>query len=91
MYVGVLAVAILGAITARFRPEGMARALLATALVQALVAGIALIAGQHEAPGSSVSEILALNGFFAALFVGSALLFRHAALDHPRRDARPQE
>ena len=91
MYVGVLAVGVLGAITARFRPEGMARALLATALVQALVAGIALIAGEHEAPGSSVSEVLAPNGFFAALFIGSALLFRHAALKHRRMDARPQE
>jgi hypothetical protein len=52
MYVGVLAVGILGAITARFRPAGMARALLATALVQALVAGIALIAGEHQAPAA---------------------------------------
>ena len=91
MYVGVLAVGTLGAITARFRPQGMARALLATALVQALVAGIALIAGEHQAPGSSVSEILALNGFFAGLFIGSALLFRRAALKHPRIDAQPQQ
>jgi hypothetical protein len=85
MYVGVLAVGILGAITVRFRPEGMARALLATALVQALVAGIALIAGEHEAPGSSVFEILAPNAFFAAVFIGSALLFRHAAHRSPLR------
>jgi hypothetical protein len=90
MYVAVVAVGVLGAVSARFRPEGMARALLATALVQALVAGIALIAGEHEAPGASVSEILALNGFFAALFIGSALLFRHAALKRPRIDAQPQ-
>ena len=48
MYLGVLAVGIIGAIIARFRPEGMARALLAMALVQALVAAIALIAGKHE-------------------------------------------
>jgi hypothetical protein len=80
MYVGVLAVGIAGAIAARLRPEGMARALLATALVQALVAGIALIAGEHQAPGSSVADILVLNGCFAGLFIGSALLFRHAAL-----------
>lgn len=90
MYVGVLAVGTVGAITARFRPQGMARALLATALVQALVAGIALIAGEHETSGSSVSEIVALNAFFAALFIGSALLFRHAALKQPRIDAQPQ-
>jgi hypothetical protein len=78
MYFGVLAVGIIGVIIARFRPPGMARALFATALAQALVAVIALILGL----GSSLSpplEILALNGFFVALFVGSALLFRYAA------------
>jgi hypothetical protein len=79
MYGGVLAVGIIGAVIARFRPEGMARALLAMALAQALVAVIALIAGKHQAPISSVFEILGLNGFFVALFMGSAGLFRHAA------------
>ena len=84
MYGAVLAVGIVGAIVARFRPEGMARALLATALVQALVAVIALIAGKHEAAISSVAEILLLNGIFVALFIGSAWLFRHAARTQPR-------
>jgi hypothetical protein len=84
MYVGVLAVGIIGAVIARFRPHGMARALLATALAQALVAVIALIAGKHQAPISSVSEILGLNGFFVALFIGSAWLFRHAARKQPQ-------
>jgi hypothetical protein len=68
----------------------MARALLATALAQALVAVIALIAGKHEAPISSVPEILGLNGFFVALFIASAWLFRHAARKHPPADARPR-
>ena len=45
MYIGVFAVGIICAIAARFRPAGMARALFATALAQALVAAIALIAG----------------------------------------------
>ena len=44
MYFGVLAVGIVGAIVARLRPQGMSRALFATALAQALVAAIALIA-----------------------------------------------
>jgi hypothetical protein len=79
MYFGVLAVGIIGAIIARFQPHGMARALFATALAQALVAVIALIAGMQHASYSSVSEILGLNGFFVALFVGSAWLFRYAA------------
>lgn len=87
MYIGVLAAGMVGAIIVRFRPAGMARALLATAVVQALVAVIALIAGKHQAPMSSVSEILGLNGFFVALFLGSAWLFRHAARKQPPADA----
>ncbi|MEX0750388.1 MAG: hypothetical protein WD359_06220 [Dehalococcoidia bacterium] len=79
MYVGVLAVGIIGALIARFQPHGMARVLFATAIAQALVAAIALMAGMHQDPGSSVSEILNVNGFFVALWVGSALLFLRAS------------
>ncbi len=78
MYGGVLAIGVIGAVIARFRPHGMARAMFATAIAQASVAVIALVAGL----GSSASgplEIVALNGFFIALFVGSTLLFREAA------------
>lgn len=78
MYAGVLAVGIVGAIIARFRPLGMARALVATASAQALAAMIALLVGWDD-PWNGPLEILALNGFFIALFAGSAWLFRHAA------------
>jgi len=84
MYGGVLAVGVIGAIIARFQPRGMARALFATALAQALVAVVALIAGF---PYSGPLEIVALNGFFVALFVGSAWLFREAARGGPERGA----
>jgi hypothetical protein len=80
MYIGVLTVGIIGAVIARLQPHGMVRALFATALAQALVAVIALIFGLGS-PVSGALEILALNGFFVALFVGSALLFRYAARD----------
>jgi hypothetical protein len=56
MYFGVLAVGIIGAIIARLQPYGMARALFATALAQALVAVIALIAGLGL-PWSGPTEI----------------------------------
>ena len=82
MYVGVLAVGIIGAIIARFRPHGMARALFATAIAQTLVAVIALIIGLGS-PWSPPGEILALNGFFVSLFAGSAWLFRKAAREQP--------
>ena len=70
MYVGVLFVALVGAFVARFRPSGMARALIATAVAQMAVAVIAWAAG--------LGFTLLLNGFFAALWMGSALLFRRA-------------
>jgi hypothetical protein len=79
MYGGVLAVGIAGAAVARFRPGGMARAMLAMAFAQALVAVVALIAGKNQAPVSSVGELLGLNGIFVALFSGSAWLFRRSA------------
>ena len=49
------------------------------ALSHALIAAIALIARLDIAPESSVVEILGVNGFFAVLWVGSALLFWNAA------------
>ncbi|HYP48921.1 MAG TPA: hypothetical protein VEQ61_09825 [Thermoleophilaceae bacterium] len=90
MYFGVLAVGIAGAVIARLRPRAMARALVATALAQALVAGVALVAGKHEAPISSVGEILGLNALFVGLFLGSAWLFRQAARGNARPDAPPR-
>jgi hypothetical protein len=84
MYFGVLAVGIIGAMIARLQPHGMARALFATALAQALVAAIALIAGLGL-PWTGPAEILLLNGFFVALFAGSAWLFWRAAHGRPER------
>ena len=78
MYLGVLAVGIIGALMARLEPRGMALALFGTALAQMLVAVIALVAGLGSA-GSGPLEIVAVNGMFVTLFVGSALLFQRAA------------
>ena len=78
IYFGVVAVGILGAVVARFRPEGMARALYTMALLQAVVAAVALIAELGE-PFSGPLEVSALNAFFVAMFVGAGWLFRRAA------------
>ena len=78
MYFGVLAVGIAGSLIARFQPRGMTRALVATALAQTTVAVIALVAGLGR-PWSGPLELSLLNGFFVALFVGSAWLFNRAA------------
>jgi len=90
MYGGVLAVGVVGAGIARFQPHGMACALFATALAHASVAVIALIAGLG-APESGPLEIVALNAFFVALFVGSALLFRRAGRERPVTGAEPED
>lgn len=83
MYFGVLAVGLIGALLARFRAQGMARVLLAMALAQTVVAVIALVARLGE-PWSGPLELVGLNGFFVALFAGSAWLFNRAA--HGRRE-----
>ena len=79
MYGGVLAVGFIGAFIARFQPHGMARALFATALTQALVAVIALIAGWGSTGPIWPRGILMATGFFVALWLGSAWLFQKAA------------
>jgi hypothetical protein len=79
MYGGVLAVGIVGAIIVRFQPQGMARALVATALAQALVALIALIAGLGSAEANWPGVVITVTGFFTALWLASAWLFRKAA------------
>jgi len=78
MYGGVILVGAIGAFLARLKPEGMARALFATAVAQTLVAVIAL-AGRMGSPYSGPLELVTINGFFVALFVGSAVLFTKAA------------
>ena len=79
MYVGVLAVLVIGTVVARLRPRGMALALLATAVTQLLVAAVALIAGLQDTEGASVAEILGLNAMYAALFGLSSWFFWRAA------------
>ena len=85
LYGGVLTVGIVSALLARFKPAGMARALFATALAQAVVAAIAVFAGLG-APYSG-PLLIGLNGFFVALFAGAALLFQQAARGGAEQDA----
>lgn len=79
LYGLVLAAAFLGAVLARFRPAGMARAMAAAALAQLLVPAVALVSGLGAKPRVWSPEVLALTGLFAALWLGSAWLFRRAA------------
>lgn len=87
MYGGVLAVGVIGALIARFEPRGMARALFASAIVQALVPVMAVMIWNPSvnpwgSPG--VVGVFVLNAFFVLLFVVSALLFRRSAAGSSR-------
>ena len=74
-------VGIIGAAVARFQPNGMARALFVTALVQALVLVIALIIRNPQVTPWTAAVLRGFGGnaFNVVLFVASALLFRKAA------------
>jgi hypothetical protein len=91
LYLGVLAVGFVGALIAGFQPRGMSLALLATAVAQMLVPAIALViwnagwqdllmdsSSPHPPFHPGVGPVFGLNAVFAALWVASALLFRHA-------------
>jgi len=88
MYGGVLAVGIIGTVIARFQPHGVAHALVATALAQALVAVIAVIAGMGY-PASPPLEILGVTALFTVLWLISAWLFRKAAREQTPAGAAP--
>lgn len=86
LYFLALVVGAVGALVARFRPHGMARAMFATALALASAGVIALASGAVPAYNSAF-EVLGITGVFVVLFTGSALLFREAARGTPERGA----
>ena len=70
MFAGVLAIALLGAVLARFRAGGMALAMFAAAIAQAVAGGIGILL---DPLGGLLSTA------FAGLWLLSAVLFRKAA------------
>ena len=78
VYAAVLVVLAVGSVVARLRPRGMAVALAATALTQAVVTLGVFLAGQHRTEGASVVDILMVNAMYVALFAAAAWLFRRA-------------
>jgi hypothetical protein len=83
MYFGVLAIGFSGASIARFQPHGMSRALVATSVAQALVPLVAMTWVSEDDFSPGYLQVLCLNAFFVALWIVSALLFRHAAAPWP--------
>jgi hypothetical protein len=83
LYGGVLAVAIVGAFMARFRPLGMSCAMFAAAFTYVLVTGIALVVWVPQAaaaePAASLVNVVGANTAFAMLWVAAGWLFRRAS------------
>lgn len=83
LYIGVVAVGLVGAVRARFRPRGMALALFVTALAQALVPVFALMIWKPNVSSgeaqSGIVQVLPVHALFVMLFVASGLLFRRAS------------
>ena len=83
MYIGVLAVLIIGIYLSHFKPAGLERAMFASALSLVLLTLIALLANRNNYPQSSVIEIIGVNLFFATPYIVSGLLFRYVAQRSP--------
>ena len=81
LFGAVFVVGLTGSLISRFKPRGMAFTLYAAALVQMLVPVIALLIWPPPATSwaPSVPGVFFLSGFFAVLFLVSALLFRQAS------------
>ncbi|MFY2765237.1 hypothetical protein [Arenimonas sp. MALMAid1274] len=71
LFFGILMVGAIAAAIGRFRPQGMARAMVATALAQAAVMAWIALAGH--------GYVVVLSGFFIAAWLSAAHLFRTAA------------
>jgi len=87
LYGSVLAVALVGAFGARFRPLGMSRAMFGAALTYALVTAAALFvwppAGATAEPAANFINVLVANAVFAALWAVSGWLFWRASAAGP--------
>ena len=78
LFLAVILVAAAGAVAARGRPSGMARAMLAAAIAHIVVSAGLLIRAGGASDGSVMTEVVGLS-MFAGIWLASALLFRNAA------------
>lgn len=79
MYFAVIVILLFGILASRFRSRGMSFALISAALAQAATIPYALLNEMQTLPGSSVSEIVLVNGLFITLFMISGILFWNAS------------
>lgn len=78
LYLAVVALGLLGAAVARFRPAGMARAMAVAALAEALVPAVAWFAWPEARAAIWSPEVPAITVVFTGMWLASAWLFRKA-------------
>ncbi len=78
LYGGVLAIAVIGAIAARFRAGGMAATMLIAGFAQVAIGATAVIAGWGTEGPIWPRDVIGATGMFTALWLLSAALFRKA-------------
>jgi uncharacterized protein YqgC (DUF456 family) len=76
LYFVLIATVFLAGYIVKFQPKGMFKVMMLIATLQISIVFIALFLGYQHVYGSSVAEILAVNGFFILLWASSGLLFK---------------
>jgi hypothetical protein len=84
IFAGVLAIALLGVIVARFRAEGMARAMMAAAIAQVLAGAVGTFS---DVRGGILSAIFAAPWLLSAALFGKAARADSGGADSPHRPA----
>jgi hypothetical protein len=79
LYLVVLIAALAGAFVARFQPEGMARAMVVAAALEAMVPPAAAFLWPAARASIWQREVFVLTGAFVAMWLLSAAMFRKAA------------
>ncbi len=78
-YAGVLGIGLVGAVFVGFKPAGMMRVLMAMSAATVAIGAVALVRGWGSEGENWPQVIVVLNGFFAAVWLLSAGMFRMAA------------
>ena len=79
MYFGVILILLVGILASGLQARGMAITLFTTALAQAATLPVAFFYDMQTLSGSSVMEIVLINGMFITLFLITGILFWSAS------------
>lgn len=79
MFLGVILIAVIGAVIARANPAGMAQAMFATASAQVLAGVIGFAAGWASPGSAGLFEVLVGTSLFTGLWLLAGVLFGKAA------------